>query len=145
MEREGVQNMIDLAIAKFHGENVERLSEIKTTQAEIRQRIIGMDGNGTGKIGVLQRQDMKLAELSEKQDMLESNQTAMNVKLDTIIHQTTSWDKAKVWEALKWMFATILAILSLILGYLGYRAIMHPQGAVAQHASLSSTQTAGAE
>lgn len=131
MEREGVQNMIDLAIANFHAENVARLTKIE-------QRIIGIDGNGTGKKGALQRQDAKLEELA-------CAQKDMGSKLDTIIHQTNSWDKATVWEALKWMFGTILVILALILSYLGYRASQHSKEPIAQHASLSSTQTAGAE
>ena len=58
MERAEVQGLVDLAIAKYHAENVTRLTRIE-------DRIIGIDGNGTGKIGALQRLSGQLGELSE--------------------------------------------------------------------------------
>ena len=53
MERVEVQGMVDLAIAKYHAENVARLTSIE-------DRIIGIDGNGTGRKGAIQRLEDKM-------------------------------------------------------------------------------------
>lgn len=123
--------MIELAIAQHHAENVQRLSKIE-------ERIIGIDGNGTGRIGALQRQDIKLAELA-------AAQAIMVGKIDEVLHNTKSWSKESVINAVKWMFGTILVILGLIITYVAYRDAHHPKDPIAQHASLSEPQTAGTE
>lgn len=100
--------MIDLAIATYDRGAVEKLNKIEG-------RIIGIDGNGTGKKGALQRQDDKLEELA-------GNQAAMSTKLDTLLHRSKSWDKATFWKAFKWWIGLILALIGSVIGYLSYRA-----------------------
>lgn len=101
MERLEIQTMIDLAIQRFHGENVARLTKIE-------DRIIGIDGNGTGRIGALQRQDLKLSELDGK--------------LNILVTRSETWSKKGVWSVVKWGIPIIITLLALLLSYAGYRA-----------------------
>jgi hypothetical protein len=47
--------MVDLAIAQYHAENVARLTKIE-------DRLIGIDGNGSGRKGAIQRLEDKVDE-----------------------------------------------------------------------------------
>lgn len=100
--------MIDLAISKYDLLASDKLNKIE-------RRIIGIDGNGTGQKGALQRQDDKLEELA-------GNQAVMTTKLDTLLHRSTSWDKASFWSAFKWWIGIIFALIGAVIGYLSYRA-----------------------
>lgn len=122
--------MIGLEISKLHSENIAHLNRIDVQNAKIEARIIGIDGNGTGRIGALQRQDLKLAELGDAQQQ-------MDEKLDTVltaVHNLSSVDKKDIWDAVRWMFGTILVILGLMLGYMTYRVTAHPNLPIAVHA-----------
>jgi hypothetical protein len=55
--------MVDLAIAKYRAENVARLTRIE-------DRIIGIDGNGTGKKGAVQILSDKMDRLAESLHLL---------------------------------------------------------------------------
>jgi hypothetical protein len=119
VEIEEVKILIALAISEKHAENVARLTKIE-------ERIIGIDGNGTGRIGALQRQDIKLAEIA-------TNQSVMNSKIDKALHSATSWDKKSVINVLYQGFGSILVILGLIIGYITYRDAHHPKDHIAEH------------
>lgn len=93
--------MIDLSIARFHGENVSRLTKIE-------DRIIGIDGNGTGRKGALQFQNDKLEEMS--------------VKLNTLLVRSENLSKKSIWAVVKWGIPIIITLLALLLSYMGYRA-----------------------
>lgn len=71
MERKEVQDMVDLAIAKFHAENVVRMTRIE-------DRIIGIDGNGTGKIGALQKLDAKVEKVCTDVETLVRRSTSIS-------------------------------------------------------------------
>lgn len=100
--------MIDLAISKFHGENVARLEKIEA-------RLIGIDGNGTGRKGVLQRQDETLATLAD-------GHVEMKKSIDILVHRSGSWDKATFYRNAKWWITILLALIGSVIGYLTYRA-----------------------
>lgn len=93
--------MIDLSIARFHGENVARLTKIE-------DRIIGIDGNGTGRKGALQRQDDKLEEMSGQ--------------LKTLLIRSETFSKKGFWTLVRWGIPIIITLLALILSYMGFRA-----------------------
>src|ERR1019366_1067902 len=63
VERTEVQSMVDLAIAKYHAENVSRLIRIE-------DRIIGIDGNGTGKRGAIQILGEQISEVNRNVETL---------------------------------------------------------------------------
>jgi hypothetical protein len=65
------EGMVKLAIATYHGENVVRLSDLASEVAEVKARIIAIDGNGTGREGAVQR--------------LEGTQRRMDGKLDALL------------------------------------------------------------
>lgn len=92
--------MIDLAIAKFHGENVSRLTKID-------ERLIGIDGNGSGRKGVLQKHGEQLEE--------------MNGDIKTLLTRSENFSKKGVWAVVKWGIPTIITLLALLLSYYGYR------------------------
>lgn len=133
MDREEIQSMIDATVSKNHLENVNRLTKITNWLTEIKERVIGIDGNGTGRIGALQRQDRKLEELVDNQELLTKNQHEMNAKLDLFIHSANSWDKTSVISVLYQGFGSILVILGLIIGYITYRDAHRPEHPIAQH------------
>ena len=125
--------MVDLAIAKFHGENVQRLTKLDAMMEALIKRVIGIDGNGTGKVGVLQKQDIKLEELGDNQDRIEG-------KINDLIHASESFNKKKFWSNLKWGVTTIIALLVLILGFMVYRAQQVPaHGVSAIHIPAQTT------
>lgn len=57
--RDEVESMVDArvetAILKYHKENTSVLHNITVGLSELRARIIGIDGNGTGQVGAIQR------------------------------------------------------------------------------------------
>lgn len=110
--------MINLAVASHHSENVERLSKILIFMEELKYRVIGIDGNGTGRTGALQRQDVKIAEVDAKIIDVSTKQVAMDGKIDQLLVQTKNYSK----EDVKGWLRAILAILTILLGYLTYRA-----------------------
>ena len=62
--KEEVEAMVDArvetAILKYHKENTGILEQLRLAVSELRQRIIGIDGNGTGQIGAVQRIEQTL-------------------------------------------------------------------------------------
>ena len=143
-DREYIQVVVDGKLSKYHSENLERFGSIEMLLAEIRSRLIGIDGNGTGKVGVLQRQDAVLAEYNTKLGQMQKSQDTLKTKLETLITQDETWDKKKVWAGVVKMFRIILVILALILSYLMYRLASHPQGGVARNPAISENQTTDA-
>ena len=133
MEREDIQGMVNLAVSQFKELNVERLSKIESLVEALTKRVIGIDGNGTGKIGVLQKQDIKLEELGENQNRIEN-------KIDDLRFATENFSKKKFWSILKWAVTTIIALLVLILGFMVYRAQQVPaHGVSAIHIPAQTT------
>lgn len=57
--REEIEAMVDAriehAILKYHNENSNVLHLIRLSISDLKERIIGIDGNGTGRIGAVQR------------------------------------------------------------------------------------------
>lgn len=102
----------------------EALTPVLRDVSEVRARIIGIDGNGTGRKGALQRQDDKMEEIAE-------TQREQGMKLDTLLHRSSSWDKKTVWRNVKWMFGIILTALGLMFAWLEYRAHTHPSQPIA--------------
>lgn len=143
-DRDYIQVVVDGKLSKYHSENLERFGGIEMLLAEIRARLIGIDGNGTGKVGVLQRQDAVLAEQNDRLERVQKSQDTLKTKMETFIMQDATWDKKKVWEAVLKMFRVILVILGLILSYLMYRLAMHPQGGVARNPAISQNQSTDA-
>lgn len=86
--------MIDLAIARFHGENVARLTKIDNT---------------------LENQNASIQKLHDGQRDMKSS-------VDLLVSRDTSVDKVKLWKALKWWVGILLTIIALILTYLGIKA-----------------------
>lgn len=81
---------------------------------ELRIRIIGMDGNGTGSEGALQRQDKKIADLDDGQKF-------MIKQLETINNHTSFWNKAKFYRSLPVWITIIVTVLALVVAYLAYK------------------------
>ncbi len=68
MDRAEVEGIVNLAIARYHSENVTRLTRIE-------DRIIGIDGNGTGRKGALQTLGDQVGEINANvKVMLEKDQ-----------------------------------------------------------------------
>jgi len=104
--REEVQAMIGAKMLELHGQNLERFGRIE-------ERIIGIDGNGTGREGALQRQDKVLKAIDAKVDQLGDN-------VATLVTATTTVRRDKVWGVVKWLLGGIGGLGMLILGhYLG--------------------------
>jgi len=96
--------MISAAIDKYHGENVARL-------VKIEERIIGIDGNGTGREGALQRQDKVLKRIE--------------TEVTKLVTASTSWNKRDLLHAAKWVLATIISISAVAVAYMDYHAKYH--------------------
>jgi hypothetical protein len=143
-DREYLQMVVDGRLSKYHSENITRFSGIETLLAEIRSRLIGIDGNGTGKVGALQRQDKVLAAQNDKLEQMQVSQDKLETKLENFITQDETWDKKKVWAGVVKMLRIILVILALILSYLMYRLASHPQGGVARNPAISQNHTTDA-
>ena len=62
--KDEVEQMVDArvetAILKYHKENTGVLHHITLSISELRARIIGIDGNGTGQVGAVQRIEASL-------------------------------------------------------------------------------------
>lgn len=50
-----VDARVETAILKYHKENTSVLHSLTDAVSELRARIIGIDGNGTGRVGAVQR------------------------------------------------------------------------------------------
>lgn len=83
--------------------------------AELRTRIIGIDGNGTGREGALQRQDKKLQDLDD-------GQIHIIEQLRVLTTRSETWSKAKFYKSLPIWIAIILSLIGSVIGYLTYRA-----------------------
>jgi hypothetical protein len=122
--RREVENMIEVAVGKFHTQNLERFGLIERGQGELRERIIGIDSNGTGRRpGVLQRQDTMLATMKTQQD-------DMDTKLNVLLHRSNSWNKQDVWRAVRWFLVFLVSLATLLVAYLAYHAAYHPHEAL---------------
>lgn len=82
--RQEVQNMIDLAIQTHHAENVERLTRIES-------RIIAIDGNGTGRIGAVQRIELAISALTQRLDETVNSLGAVRVDIGGSLKTKTVW------------------------------------------------------
>lgn len=107
VDREDIVNMIDARQAAAMRPVMEMLTEL-------RIRIIGMDGNGTGSEGVLQRQDKKIADLDDGQKFIIQ-------QLETINKHTSFWNKAKFYKGLPTWVTIIATVLALVVAYLAYK------------------------
>lgn len=105
----------------------ETLKPVLRDISEVRARIIGIDGNGTGREGVLQRQNKSIERLDEGQKFIID-------QLHNLTNRSETWSKAGFWKGLRWMLATLIALLAVLMSYLGYRASQHPAEPLAKHA-----------
>jgi hypothetical protein len=76
--------MIDLAIQTHHAENVERLVRIET-------RIIAIDGNGTGRIGAVQRIELAISALTQRLDDTVNSLGAVKIDIGGSLKTKTVW------------------------------------------------------
>ena len=76
--------MIDLAISRHHAENVARLTNIEN-------RIIGIDGNGTGRIGAVQRIEMAISTLTSGLESLKNCLGEVKVDIGGSLKTKTLW------------------------------------------------------
>lgn len=91
------------------------LGPVNAGLSELKSRIIGIDGNGTGREGELQRQNTKLTNLDDGQKFIIE-------QLHTIKSGQDSWSKKKFWNLLRWGIPIIITLLALLLSYAGFRA-----------------------
>ncbi len=82
--------MIDAAISARHLENVQRLTQIES-------RIIGIDGNGTGRIGALQKLELKVDKVC--------------TDVETLVHRSTSIPKKVIFTALGAIGLTFVSVV----------------------------------
>lgn len=73
LERADVETIVKATLAGYHVENVQRM-------ARIEERIIAIDGNGTGRVGAVQRLEMGMANILEQIEGMRDSIT--NVKVD---------------------------------------------------------------
>lgn len=130
-QRKEVETMIEAAIGKYHGENLERFVGITKMLVELRQRIIGVDGNGTGSEGVLQRQDKAI-------DRLEAGQDGMSAQLTLLVNRSKYWNKADIWKAVRWFLMFLVALAAVCVSYMAYHATYHPHDPLITHNPLTS-------
>lgn len=97
-----VQTMIDLAIAKYHGENVARLTSIEA-------RLIGIDGNGTGREGAIQRLEKKMDE-----NTLVTNRLGDSV--DRLSTSSRFWSKKSILSVGWAAFSIVIALATIVAG-----------------------------
>ena len=109
--REEVKSMIIAEVGVMHTQNLNRFGLIERSQSELRERIIGIDGNGTGREGVLQRQDKVLAKL-------EIGHEEMSRNIVTLVNRSQSWNKKNVWELAKWLLGGAGVLASMWIGHL---------------------------
>lgn len=101
----------------------DAMKPILTSQAELRERIIGIDSNGTGRTpGTLQRQDAKLQQLDDGQLHIIKQLTSFQNALDAITISTSTWSKARFYKNLPIWLGVLAAVVASVIGYLGYRA-----------------------
>lgn len=109
MEREDIENMVSAMIG-------DAIKPVLLSQAELRERIIGIDSNGTSRTpGALQRQDVKLQQLDD-------GQMHMIEQLTLLTTRQENWSKKGFWNLLRWGIPIIITLLALLLSYAGYRA-----------------------
>ena len=107
--REEIEDLMNARIGEYHIQNLKNFDDVKTNQAataatlreqnvallEIKDRIIAVDGNGTGKIGLLQT--------------LTSNVDTLTENVDTLLLRSTTWNKKKVYALLGGVLALFVA------------------------------------
>jgi hypothetical protein len=108
LEREDIENMVSAMVN-------DAVNPLRQQVSEIRARIIGIDGNGTGQKGALQRQDDKLHDLDDGQKFIIG-------QLHGITTRQENWSKQRFWTLVRWGIPIIITLLALMLSYLGYRA-----------------------
>jgi hypothetical protein len=127
-QRKEIETMISAAVEKRHGENLQRF-------AEIRERIIGIDGNGTGRIGALQRQDAQLASIK-------STVKDIGAKVDALTTAMTTWNKRDVLKLAGWVFGTLIAMSAVAVAYMDYHAKYHAgEPLLSEHPTTASYTT----
>lgn len=87
--------------------------------SKLESRLIGIDGNGTGKEGVLQRQDKALV-------AIHSNLSDQDKKLDTLLTRSTTWNKANVLKGLRNWIIMLAGMVGVLLAYLTYHHTFFP-------------------
>lgn len=90
--------------------------------SEVRARIIGIDGNGTGREGVLQRHGKQLDDLDEGQVFIIEKLDEITDQLKTITTGQETWSKKKFWNLVRWGIPVIISLIVLLLTYVGIRA-----------------------
>lgn len=76
--------MIDLAQSRYHAENVQRLTNIEN-------RIIAIDGNGTGRTGAVQRIEMAIVNLTGQFDGLKTSLGEVKIDIGGSLKVKTIW------------------------------------------------------
>lgn len=106
-QREQVRDMVSAMLG-------EALKPVLRAQAETRERLIGIDGNGTGREGVLQRQDKKLEEMSGQLAEVKDGQALL-------LTRSESWSKKAIWEFAQWVIGGAGALGAAVAGmWLGH-------------------------
>jgi hypothetical protein len=121
--REEVKSMIAAEIGQMHNQNLNRFGLIEKGLSEMRERIIGIDSNGSGRRpGVLQRQDAVLGELKDGQEKMKLGQEQMKSNIETLVRRSQSWNKKNVWELAKWIIGGLGALTSVLLAmWIGHK------------------------
>lgn len=121
----------------------QALNPVLTSMAEIRTRIIGMDGNGTGREGVLQRQDKSIARLDDGQVFIIEKLGGLSEQLHTLTTRQETWSKKKFWNWVKWGIPVIITLIALLLTYVTFRASSNRP--IASIPTVSQNHTTNAE
>lgn len=106
-QRKQVEDIVTVQLANA-------MQPVLRAQAETRERLIGIDGNGTGREGALQRQDKKLVEMSGQ---IEDVKTSVS----TLVERSETVSKKKIWELAQWAIGGLGAFATVIAGmWLGH-------------------------
>jgi hypothetical protein len=126
VERKDIENMVNAMMA-------EALTPVRRDVSEVRARILNIDGDGSGRPGILQRQNEDMREIKESIKVLGGN-------VDTVLSQAKFYDKKNVWQGLRTLLGIIIALLGLLLGFLTYEKATHPNQSLISREPSTSTQ-----
>ncbi len=134
--REEVQQIINYTLA----------TELLPAIAEIKNRIVAIDRNGTGtRPGILQLQDVEIKKLQESQNRLQDGQVKIERKIDDYHKDATTWSKKDVIKSIAWVCGTIISIIAVIFSYLQYHNAFHSSEPLfTQHSITADNSTSAA-
>jgi hypothetical protein len=110
------------------------LSPILLQISRLESRLIGIDGNGSGREGVLQRQDRALTAIHR-------NLSDQDTKLDTLLRRSTTWDKAAVMKGIRNWTIVLAALVGAMLAYLTYHHTFFPHEPIFSFIATSKSTT----